>query len=115
MPTAPTTLSALLRAIADGRSFEYRFFYGHTPRADGALSDAVFSQWYDAPFEVDGVRYPTAEHWMMAGKARLFGDGAALDEILRADSPARAKALGRGVRGCGRDCGILPAPCPPRR
>lgn len=32
------------------------------------------SQWYDSPFEVDGVTYASTEMWMMVQKARLFGD-----------------------------------------
>jgi ribA/ribD-fused uncharacterized protein len=44
------------------------------------------------------VHYATAEHFMMASKARLFGDDESLRAILAADSPADAKALGRGVR-----------------
>lgn len=32
------------------------------------------SQWYESPFEVDGVTYQTAEMWMMIQKALLFGD-----------------------------------------
>jgi ribA/ribD-fused uncharacterized protein len=35
---------------------------------------------------------------MMAGKARLFGDGEALARILAADDPGHIKALGRHVR-----------------
>lgn len=33
-----------------------------------------FSQWYDSPFEVDGVTYASTEMWMMIQKAKLFGD-----------------------------------------
>jgi ribA/ribD-fused uncharacterized protein len=44
------------------------------------------------------VRYATAEHYMMAAKARLFGDHEALEAILAAPSPAEAKAIGRRVR-----------------
>jgi predicted NAD-dependent protein-ADP-ribosyltransferase YbiA (DUF1768 family) len=33
-----------------------------------------FSQWYDSPFEVDGVMYASTEMWMMIQKAKLFGD-----------------------------------------
>lgn len=36
---------------------------------------------------------------MMAGKARLFGDTQTERQVLEAPSPARAKALGRQVRG----------------
>jgi ribA/ribD-fused uncharacterized protein len=55
---------------------------------------------------VDGVTYPTAEHWMMAGKARLFGDDAALARILGAPQPGAAKKLGRQVRGFDEDTWI---------
>lgn len=73
-------------------------FWGHQPSKDGRVSASCFSQWWPARFEVDGVEYPTAEHWMMAGKARLFGDGDRLQAILGADSPKQAKAMGRGVK-----------------
>ncbi len=52
-----------------------------------------------ASFVVDGLLYPTAEHWMMAEKARLFGDEESEAEILEARDPKTAKALGRSVRG----------------
>jgi len=32
------------------------------------------SQWYEDPFEAEGVTYQSAEMWMMVQKARLFGD-----------------------------------------
>lgn len=48
---------------------------------------------------IEGDAYPTAEHWMMAGKARMFSDDKALAAILAAGSPKQAKALGREVRG----------------
>jgi predicted NAD-dependent protein-ADP-ribosyltransferase YbiA (DUF1768 family) len=38
---------------------------------------------------VDGVGYTSAEHWMMAGKARLFGDDDALARVLAALRPDR--------------------------
>lgn len=48
---------------------------------------------------MDGIRYPTAEHYLMAEKARLFGDTHALEKILSASHPGEAKALGRLVSG----------------
>jgi ribA/ribD-fused uncharacterized protein len=77
-------------------------FWGHTDDGD-EVGAAVLSQWYPAPFVVDGVRYATAEHWMMAGKARTFGDAATLARILADDDPASAKARGREVRGFDGD------------
>ncbi|MBL8940005.1 MAG: NADAR family protein [Archangium sp.] len=91
----PLTLEALR---ASSHAFTFRPFYGHTARADGRVSDACFSQWSPCRFVVDGIEYVTAEQFMMAGKARLFGDREALAKILAERSPAKAKALGRQVR-----------------
>lgn len=74
----------------------YLYFWGHTERGQ-SVSKACLSQWYPAPFVVDGVYYATAEHWMMAGKARLF-DPAMIDHILANSDPAAAKALGRKIK-----------------
>jgi ribA/ribD-fused uncharacterized protein len=76
---------------------EYLLFWGHKPSLDGSISKTCFSQWWESAFTVEGITYPTAEHWMMAEKARLFGDNAKLSEILAAPSPAHAKALGREI------------------
>ncbi len=73
------------------------FFWGHTPKVPGVVDKSCLSQWYLAPFEVEGVRYLTAEHWMMAEKARLCGDSETLARILAAATPAEAKKLGRKV------------------
>jgi len=48
---------------------------------------------------IDGQRYVTAEHFMLAEKAALFGDLAARVRVLEAPTPGAAKALGRGVSG----------------
>jgi ribA/ribD-fused uncharacterized protein len=50
-------------------------------------------------YEIEGVEYASAEHWMMAAKARLFGDEAPVPAILAARTPAEAKVLGRKVTG----------------
>jgi ribA/ribD-fused uncharacterized protein len=89
----------LIDAINSGAHFKYVFFWGHTSKAPGVLDKSCLSQWYPAPFNVDGVFYPTAEHWMMAEKARLFGDEQILDKILASAHPGEAKKLGRQVRG----------------
>ncbi|MFO0597944.1 MAG: NADAR family protein [Myxococcaceae bacterium] len=95
----PLTRADLVAAMARGERFSYLPFYGHTPRADGALSNACFSQWWRCSFELDGVRYSSAEQFMMASKARLFGDREALARILAESDPAKVKQLGREVRG----------------
>lgn len=78
---------------------EYIFFWGHQPRKDGVIGKTCMSQWWEGrAFEVDGVRYETAEHWMMAEKARLFQDEEILQEILKTKSAAKVKKLGRKVK-----------------
>ncbi|HYY12138.1 MAG TPA: NADAR family protein [Kineosporiaceae bacterium] len=91
-------LRHLLEAEAAGELPPLLPFWGHRPRADGRIGTACLSQWWPSPFTVDGVEYGTAEHWMMAGKARLFGDETALDAVLAAGTPGAAKAAGRTVR-----------------
>jgi ribA/ribD-fused uncharacterized protein len=83
----------------DGHTFDYLLFWGHRQKRKGITDASCLSQWFPATFVVDGVRYATAEHWMMAGKARLFGDTGMLAEILAAPGPREAKAFGRRVRG----------------
>ncbi|WP_190201649.1 NADAR family protein [Streptomyces djakartensis] len=91
--------SALIRADRAGAKIRYLHFWGHRPRPDGRIGASCLSQWWPAPFSVDGVEYATAEHWMMAGKARLFEDPVAERAVLAAAHPAEAKRAGRLVRG----------------
>lgn len=58
----------------------------------------IFSQWHACRFEVDGVTYVSAEQYMMARKAELFGDEETRVAIMQATSPKEQKALGRQVK-----------------
>lgn len=70
------------------REFDsYYFFIG-----------GICSQWYYSPMMVDDRIFPTAEHWMMYNKAKLFGDEIAAHEIMSSDDPCNAKMIGRQVR-----------------
>nr|WP_203589846.1 NADAR family protein [Streptomyces sp. SID13031] len=89
----------MLDGLAKKQRYKYVFFWGDTPNRDGSIGASCLSQWYHAPFIVDGVRYSTAEHWMMAGKARLFGDNESAAKVIAAGHPQRAKAIGRQVTG----------------
>ena len=92
-------LEQLKQRTHAGERFKYLFFWGHQPERDGSVGKGCFSQWWPVVFELDGVSYRSAEHYMMAEKARLFGDDEALARILACQTPAEAKKLGRGVRG----------------
>ncbi len=93
------TREQLVAAIEGGETFEFLCFWGHKQKSPGTIDASCLSQWFPRAFELEGTRHATAEHFMMAGKARLFRDDDALAEILASDTPADAKALGRKVRG----------------
>ncbi|MCC9709953.1 NADAR family protein [Streptomyces sp. MNU76] len=89
----------LTQAVRTGARVRYLHFWGHRPLPDGRIGASCLSQWWPSPFTVDGVEYATAEHWMMASKARLFQDPEAERKAVAASSPAQAKKVGRLVRG----------------
>ncbi len=93
-----STRGELIELLDQGKSFEYLPFYDHRLPADGSISETCCSQWFPASFKVDGIYYSTAEHFMMAEKARLFNDEETLQKVLKCDTPREAKALGRNVR-----------------
>lgn len=85
--------------LADGGPAKYLLFWGHQAESDGRAGKGCLSQWWLVQFSADGVAYASAEHFMMAGKARLFGDAETAAQIVAAPHPHAAKALGRQVRG----------------
>ncbi|SHE75766.1 NADAR family protein [Streptoalloteichus hindustanus] len=93
------SVEELGEVLRGGGRVRYLFFWGHQPPRSGGVGPSCLSQWWPAPFEVDGVRYRTAEHYMMARKAALFGDERAAERIVAAEHPAQAKEIGRLVRG----------------
>ena len=64
-------------------------FWGQRPK-----QWALLSNFAETPFVVDGLEYPTVEHYFQACKAVHPGDHEA---IRLASSPKAAKRLGRGV------------------
>jgi ribA/ribD-fused uncharacterized protein len=55
------------------------------------------AQWTAVPFVVDDVLYLCPEQWMMASKARLFGDHATFARIMTSASPREHRRFGRQV------------------
>src|ERR1700735_820579 len=91
------TVDQLLSVIRGGGQPKYLLFWGHQPPPSGGVGKGCLSQWWPAAFTVDGVSYPSAEHYMMAAKARLSGDAGAAEEIVAAPHPG----AGRGLRAQG--------------
>ncbi|HEY1173232.1 MAG TPA: NADAR family protein [Verrucomicrobiae bacterium] len=99
MSTSIRSIDQLNAELAKGARPKYLYFWGHTPANDGSVTKSCFSQWWVSPFVIDGITYPTAEHYMMASKARLFDDQEACERVLTAKHPKQAKEIGRQVKG----------------
>lgn len=91
-------LQSLRRSIREGDDPRFIFFWAERETNTESLGTECLGQWFPATFSVKGTTYPTAEHFMMAEKARLFGDPEMLSRILEATSPRLAKKLGRKVQ-----------------
>lgn len=94
----PKNRDDLIDHVNRGNKVEYLFFWGHQ-KSGAETSKSCLSQWYDSPFTESGIRYQTAEHYMMAAKARLFSDENAASKAIAAQTPEEAKKVGREVQG----------------
>ncbi|MBC8945176.1 hypothetical protein Xind_01652 [Xenorhabdus indica] len=92
-------IKTLCKLYQSEKNIKYLFFWGHKTKNSGFVTKSCLSQWYPAQFIVDGVKYTNAEHYMMAGKARLFNDFDALEKIINAKTPGAAKAYGVKYEG----------------
>ena len=92
------SIETIKQIVRENPRMEIIYFWGHTPNPK-KITAACFSQWYDCYFEVEGVQYHTTEQYMMASKAKLFGDDEVYKEIMMAYHPHVYKKLGRKVRG----------------
>lgn len=92
------SLKDLQKEYLKGKRYQFLFFWGHTPPADGVINQNCLSQWWMQDFEITGVTYSCAEQYMMAEKARLFRDEEMLEQIIKAGHPKKMKACGRAVR-----------------
>lgn len=91
-------IEELRNACAKGEKFNYLLFWGHTQAKDGAINSACLSQWMPCSFMEGGIKYSSAEQYMMAGKAKLFDDQEVLQQIIKTHDPKSVKALGRKVK-----------------
>lgn len=90
------TLQNIIERSQKKEKLKFLFFWGHTVKDE--ITKSCFSQWFPFKFEENGISYKTAEHYMMAGKAKLFNDEEVLVKILNAETPNESKSLGRKVK-----------------
>jgi len=74
----------------DGK--DYLFFWG-----------GFLSQWAESNFNIGGIIYNCAEQYMMATKARHFGDEYMFKMIINTTNPSEQKRLGRKVKGFDKE------------
>lgn len=91
------SLEQLKTEVANGKECDYLFFWGHHVKKE--IGKSCFSQWWKGSFQIDIHEYGCMEQYMMAEKARLFGDEATRKLILNETEPKVIKNLGRQVKG----------------
>ena len=92
-------LKWLQQEFAHGNTKEMCHFWGNQPSKNGKITKSCFSQWWKQDFRARSHTFLYAEQYMMASKARLFGDDEILKQILACDNPKQIKDFGRKVRG----------------
>lgn len=76
------------------------FFFSGNP----ALNDTQYlSALYEAPIQVEGITFPTVEHYFQWSKAKQFGDADAQAKILKTPSAKSVKAYGKKVKNFDQD------------
>lgn len=91
------TREDLTNYVNRGKKVKYLFFWGHQAKGN-TITTSCFSQWFTSPFTEAGMRFATAEHYMMFRKAKLFNDNDAMGKALNAKNPGAVKAVGRSVK-----------------
>lgn len=90
-------IKELQEQIQKGKKFNYLFFWGHTQKIQDVADKSCFSQWYPRGFTLDDLYYPTAEHYMMVQKAKLF-EPSCMEMVLNAKTTKEVKLLGRSIK-----------------
>ena len=57
-----------------------------------------FSTHHEAPMQIDGVTFPTVEHYLQWSKAKAFGDKDAETKIMKTKSPKSVKTYGNKIK-----------------
>jgi ribA/ribD-fused uncharacterized protein len=89
-------LNWLIDKIDSGGNIKYIFFWSHRNN-EKEITKSCLSQWYEVKFLYEKIEYKSAEHWMMAQKARLFKSNDIFDKIIKCITPGEAKKLGREI------------------
>lgn len=72
------------------------FFFSGNPALN---AQKEFSNMHEASIQVDGITFPTVEHYFQWSKAKMFGDVDIQNKILKTASPKSVKSYGKKVKG----------------
>ena len=92
------TVKTIIQRYMSGEHIDFLFFYGHTTLSLSVGKQCLSQHYTKAPFELDSFTFKTAEHYMMYGKAKLFGDIGIAAKIVKAETAREVKALGRKIK-----------------
>lgn len=85
----------VIKATVEKELPEIVFFFSGNPTLD---ENKYLSNMYEAPIQVDGITFPTVEHYFQWSKAKMFGDGEIESKILKTSSPKSVKNYGKKVK-----------------
>lgn len=95
-------LDDLISDYNKNKNIDFLFFWGHHNN-NSEITKSCFSQWYPSEFHIGINKYLFMEQYMMAEKARLFGDSEIEEKIMNSTNQKEIKALGRKVRNFDED------------
>lgn len=66
-------------------------------------TDGYLGNWYTSPLKKDNINYSCVEQYIMAMKAKLFGDNTMLSKIMSTKDPNLHRNFGRLVKDFDED------------
>jgi ribA/ribD-fused uncharacterized protein len=96
----PKAKRVTIKVKAQSELPEIVFFFSGNP----ALNEHNYlSNLHEASMQIDGVTFPTVEHYYQWSKAKMFGDKDAETKILKTTSPKSVKTYGKKVKDFKED------------
>lgn len=74
---------------------EYDAVFFHLPTEP----DGYLSNWYNSPFDLDGMHFSSVEQYIMYQKCITFGDTESAKAVMATDDPARHQTIGKAASG----------------
>jgi ribA/ribD-fused uncharacterized protein len=79
---------------------EIIYFFTGSPELN---ANREFSNMFEAPMQIDGITFPTVEHYYQWSKAKVSGDEEAATKIMKTASPKSVKAYGKKVKNLDKE------------